>query len=430
MRTALSILLAAACGGTGIDLDIYVPDGAKVDRVELWVAYEHCHDCPNGIAWTAGARASGDIFYLHDEKVVKAESQADRWVLHLDAEPEFSEPYSIAIVGYDGAQVSAVRVLRDVFIPTSTVAIWRTTLHPAAAATTDLDTAPVDPSLEHRAHVWARVPTADLADPTGCLVYQEWDGSTWGTEYFVPKSDPDCDGVPPELECSDFWFQYRPSVATCVSDRLQLESTCVLGRSSCADGVSNDASCYGDAQRVTTCLPDAYCERCGDELPADTCIAGATESAHSSGALAHYDCVYDVPSTGAPCPDQHVQLQLPYVSSFCGQVGMHYLASPFSDEKTELVFGSPGSQVKFKAALRGLTSEPCLVDIFWLGGTKDAFKDGVTFLLSVPYDNGKRAYYPVWVAPMGSTVSCTAAPNPPVCMYKGPVDDGFANCAR
>src|SRR5688572_20795401 len=168
MPRASWILFVAACGGTGIDIEIFVPDGTNVDRVELWVAYEYCTDCPNGVAWTQTERATGDILFLRDEMLIKAEPIGEKWVLHLDADAADSEPHSIAVVGYEGTKVSAVRVLPDVYIPTSSVRIWRVYLAPAGLATTKVDLAPVD-GIDHRAHVWAREPTPELTQPTGCL---------------------------------------------------------------------------------------------------------------------------------------------------------------------------------------------------------------------------------------------------------------------
>ncbi|HEY5944355.1 MAG TPA: hypothetical protein VIV40_02640, partial [Kofleriaceae bacterium] len=187
--------VAAACGGgTGVDIDIFVPDGVKVDRVELWVAYDDCSDCPNGVAWTQTERTTGDIYFLRDEGLIKAEQKTDRWVLHLDVVPGNSDPPWIAVVGYEGGKATAVKVLRDVHIPVSKVVVWQVYLHAAEPATNDTTTPPpADGSRDYRAHVWARAPTPALAEPTGCLAYQKWNGATWNTEYFVPRSDPDCD---------------------------------------------------------------------------------------------------------------------------------------------------------------------------------------------------------------------------------------------
>jgi hypothetical protein len=429
LMRALWILLFAACSGTGLDIEIFVPDGAKVDRVELWIAYEHCGDCPNGIAWTQTERASGDILFLRDERLVKAEPTADRWVLHLDADPDYSQPHSIAVIGYDGTKVSAVRVLRDVFIPTSSVQIWRVDLHPATAADTKLDVPPADPSIPHRAHVWAREPTPELPDPTGCLVYQKWTGSMWNTEYFVPKSDPDCDGYAANLECSDFWYQYHPAASTCVTTELEPIGACTLGESLCSDGISSDTTCRVDTKRLTTCMPNAYCDECSGDVPADTCIEGATERAHNAGQLAHYDCQFGVQTTGMPCDGEFVELALPQSQAICTEIAMHTLAQPFSNPRTDVVFASSAAQAKFKAVLRP-TAFACIVDIYWEGGHKDAIADGKLFLLEVGYSNMTRTLYPIWVSPTGNLITnCSTVTQPVACMYKGPTDDVFSACA-
>src|SRR5688500_3082970 len=281
-RGALAIAcMAAGCSnGQGVDIEIYAPGDVDLDRVELWLAYEQCsaETCPNGVAWSEKERATGDIYYLRDEKVVAARELDDRWVLHLEAADRHQDPFWVGVVGLAGADVKAVKVLRSVHIPTNSVEIWKIYLHDAEPATTQLDVAPSDAGRPYRAHVWARRPTPEIAEPTGCLVYQKWDEThaTWETEYFVPKSDPDCDGH--TVECSEHWFDYKP-LGRCVGDTgLQLADVCGIGSSPCADGVNSSRACGEDTTRTFTCLPDAFCEHCSELIPADTCIAKAVEA--------------------------------------------------------------------------------------------------------------------------------------------------------
>ena len=427
MRWGALLILAACGGGTGVDLDIFVPSEANVDRVELWVAYEECYDCANGVAWMQGERASGKIYFLYDEKVIRAVQQGDRWVVHLDVESSgYSTPPWLAIAAFSGDKVTAVKVLRDVRIPVSSVVRWQAYLHPAEPATTDLMTAPLDLTLDHRAHVWARGPTAELPEPTGCLAYQKWEGS-WDTEYFVPKTDPDCDGVPIDKECSEYWFNYKPSVSTCVLDAgVALPDTCVLGASLCADGISNDRTCRLDSSNPITCVVDAICDHCSDDIPADGCVKGVVETAIANDTTAHYHCDFDSTQSGEPCIGQFNTLQLPFANAQCGTPKLHYIDRPFTDAMDALTFGVAPDVAKF--TIKPNATAPCLVNIEWTGGTIEAFKDGVVFLIDVPYDNATRALYPVQLKATNTTISCSVTATG-ICTPGGPPGDGVVHCA-
>lgn len=154
-RGALVLAGLAACGGgIGVDIEVYAPDHVTLDRVELWLAYDACSssDCPNGVAWSEPDRASGDIYFLRDERVVAAKQQDDRFVLHLEAVPGHQDPYWVGVVGYAGTEAKAVKVLRSVHIPTNSVEIWKVYLHAADPATTELSIAPSDSGQPYRAH--------------------------------------------------------------------------------------------------------------------------------------------------------------------------------------------------------------------------------------------------------------------------------------
>jgi hypothetical protein len=424
-------VLAACGGGSGVDIDIFVPGDLALDRVELWVAYEECADCPNGVAWTQGERATGDINFLRDETVIKAVELGDRWVIHLDASDSYyGQPSWLAIAGFAADKVVAVKLMQDVRIPVSTVVTWQVYLHPAAPASTDLATPPADLALDHRAHVWARLPTNEVAEPAGCLAYQKWmvDTSTWSTEYFVPKSDPDCDGVPIEKECSEYWYQYK-SIAACVNNvTSQVGTSCVVGLSSCTDGVTTDRTCLFDAAQMM-CATDLVCVKCAGMIPADTCVAGAIDEGIDANSMLHFDCDFDATADGKPCFDQHVILQVPRANTSCSQPVMHYLDRPFTDAQTSLAFGSGADLVKFTVSQ---TSETCVFKLYWVGGTQVAFADGARFLLDVPYSNGKRLLYPIEVRPTNQTVTCGGATTPRACETGGPTatNDGMLHCAQ
>ena len=70
----------------------------------------------------------------------------------------------------------------------------------------------------------------------------------------------------------------------------------------------------------------------------------------------------------------------------------------------------------------------CALEIFWLAGKLDAFPMGITFLLEVPYTNGKNAIYPVTISATGQTIQCTALPIN-ACKLDGPTTDHVGLCA-
>jgi hypothetical protein len=428
MRGALLLACIAACGGgTGVDIDIYAPDGVTLDKVELWVAYDDCHDCPNGVAWTENVRASGDIYLLRDEKVIAAKPYEGRWVIHLEAVDGNRDPIAIAVVGYQGAQAKAIEVMRYVHIPSSSVEIWKVFLRSADPATPEVSVAPGASASDYRAHIWPRRPTSALADRTGCLAYQKWNDydATWETEYFVPESDPDCDGH--TIECSDFWFDYKP-IGQCISDTMEIAGTCSIGRSGCADGVSGDATCSQDPAQPFTCLPDAFCAKCAGELPADTCIENAINSAFVDNELPHYECSFDESSQGGSCSNLFIPLQLPHVNAVCATPSLHYIEKPFSEPQSSVSFGTGEEKVTF--TLSPDMTTPCLYALKATGTSQVAFTQSeVTFLINVPYTNGTRAIYPVHIHSTHQTVICGMNPFAGICVPKGPSDDGVATCA-
>ncbi len=422
--------LLTACGGSGVDVEIFAPEGVELDRVQLWVAYDDCGDCPNGIAWTAsGDRASGSIHFLRDEALVSAEPHGDAWVLHLEADASEREPRWIAVAGYRGDQVAAIRVLRDLYIPSTTPAIWRIQLHEAQPASADVTSPPGDAARDHRALAWARPPSAASAEPTGCLVYQKWDGESWETEYFVPPSDPDCDGFPPEKECSEYWFDYEP-LGRCVTDAGPIvPEACMAGMSPCADGVTSDRTCSvetSQTQAPPTCLPDAVCAECADEIPADTCVGDAIEAAIANDSTLHFHCDFDATSEGTPCLEQKMLLKAPMLQASCGSGALHDLDRPFTDPRNALVYGVDAAQVTFTLTPGSVT---CQYVVTWTGGSNDTFANGITFLLEVPYSNGMRALYPIQVKPTNEPITCDPVPLPRTCEPGGPLDDGVVLCA-
>ena len=402
--------LAAACSGTGVAIEIYPPDGVAIDRVELWIAFDPCNtsDCPAGIGWTDKDRAPGNIYFLRDESLVAAEPQGDHFVLHLESTLGNRDPSWVGVVGYDKDVAKGVKVLRDVHIPATGGDRWKVYLHQADPATKDITTKPPAIDKTYRAHVWNRAPTPELAEPTGCLVYQKYNDTTmlWESEFFVPKTDPDCDGIPDTLECNDYWYRYAQPVSTCVGPTALGTSTgvCALGGTACIDGSVNSKVCVADTTNHFACLPDAFCDHCSTQIPADDCIAGAVDQGMGDGTLPYFQCTFVPNPEGVACSIEIVTFKVPMGNYTCGTPTMHYLDQPFTNPQSSVVFGSGTDQVKIDARLG---NEPCQIVLSWTTGTKLGFgTEGVSFLLDVPYANNTRSLYPVHVDVDAQSIMC------------------------
>jgi len=404
-------------------MQVFTEDGSKIDRVELYLAYEQCHDCPSGVGWPgARSRPAGNIYYLKDEARVSAELQGDgTFALHLTAEPGYTDPPWVAVVGFVGDKPTAIKILRDVHIPRTRVDVWKVYLHPATLASEDVSSAA--PSPTYRALAWRRAPTSELPDPAGCVAYQKYDNDGWTTEYFVPESDPDCDGLEPE--CSPYWFAFNkdrlPASCVTASDTL-LPGVCRVGITLCADGQTSSAACSDNvASPGLFCVPGEVCASCDASIPVESCIGQTLGATDSRAPYATCPFTYDDTSVDKmPCSNSvhEATLSIPAMGSLCTAVAFHTLADPLANPSGELKLGIQ-TQTVFQVRL-GLAHDPCEIKITWQQGSATPIVNGVRALLEVGYETGNRVLYPVELhatagitCPAGTTIATTCTTESP-----------------
>ncbi|NVB84470.1 MAG: hypothetical protein HOV81_39210 [Kofleriaceae bacterium] len=287
MRWGVIALACAACGGQGVDLEIDAE--VTFDRVELFVTYDVCRDdngaaCDQGIGWpNQTSRPPGTIYVLRDDEKLISSTKIDGGsaVLHLEAASGFEDTKAIAVAAYQGNKVVAATVLWSPRIPLHSAERWKVHLDTTEDASVKLHEDPGD-KPHHRALAWPREASPDVPDPSdyaSCFVYQEWNGSEWDSKYFVPESDMDCDGSPPD--CTPFWNHFDPEAARCVT-KTPVAGFCALGTPACA-GETPGTTCTPTTPG--TCMPQEVCAQCGDATDLAACIRDQVTNATSLDAL-------------------------------------------------------------------------------------------------------------------------------------------------
>jgi hypothetical protein len=150
MRRGLVVLgLLASCGGRGADVE--VTSDVDIDRVEVFLANDHCYDaseqpCMDGVAWAPGMRRPpGDVFVIKDdEDVIAPEQRGTSFVLHLEALPEFTDPKVMVFVGFNTGRAVAVATVWGPHIPENSAETWHVKLLPADDASDDIHIGPGD----------------------------------------------------------------------------------------------------------------------------------------------------------------------------------------------------------------------------------------------------------------------------------------------
>ena len=408
MRAAFVVLCLAACSGRGVEIEVFTEDGSKIDRVELYLAYEQCNDCPRGVGWPgARSRPEGNIYFFKDEQRVAADVQPDgSFALHLTADTGYTDPPWVAVVGFAGDKATSIKILRDVHIPRTHVERWQVYLHPALLASEDVSTpGPMSPT--YRALEWRRAPTTELSDPAGCVAYQKFDQGQWMTEYFVPKSDPDCDGLEPE--CSPYWYAFNkdrlPATCATASGDTTLPGVCRAGTTLCADGQTSSSACMPGV----VCMPSEICSSCSSDVPVDSCITQTLTATDSTAPYASCPFTPDAATTDKfPCTNSTnvATLDVPAMGSLCTAVAFRAMDDPLGNPSGELKLGDQLGTV-FQVHL-GTGRDPCQILITWQEGSATPFASGAKALLDITYANTKHVLYPVNLT-AAMPITCTGA---------------------
>jgi hypothetical protein len=286
LAPAIAVALAACSNGVGVALE--VTSEVEIDRVEVFVATEQCHDdaCEDGVGWHGDLeRPAGPVYYMIDDEAVIATTQVegDRFVLNLRASPSTASSPLIAVVGFRNDDAVAYQLLRDARIPVDHGERWSVVLEAASIAKPDATLQPPPSSPPRRVHAWKRERSPERDELSRCLVVQKWlaDDQRWASAFIVPASDPDCDGLEPECRDHHANFNVNGEELACVTSgpAKQFGDVCVLVGTRCADGTNSGGCAYVEGGTGPLhCLPSGACARCaGRDDDVASCLRGAIE---------------------------------------------------------------------------------------------------------------------------------------------------------
>jgi hypothetical protein len=408
--------LVAACSGQGVDLEI--TSEVPIDRVELFVANEHCYNddgsqC-DGVAWqTEQQRPPGDVYVMKGDEniVVTRRFEGDRAVMHLEATPEFREPKLLAIVGFSGETAVSYAMMFGPRIPSNSAETWQIELKYAAPATPSF-TAPPEPGERYeRVLAWKRERVDHPEELSQCLALQFWNTSEnqWDGVFVVPESDPDCDGR--VIECDPLHANYNigGGPTACVTTLPNMEdSPCVVGTALCEDG----ARATGDCVPVTaplTCVPQEVCAACAGDPALVTCAMAAYKANTNVSGV---ECTFNGTDGGNTCgqnlPGAYAQISLPVA---CSAVEVRPVTAPFTPSPVPDV--ATVTTARIEVARVTAASNNCLIDLHWTEGTAQPGDTGHFVFLVTGVTSPNALALPVRITFGPSVAECTTATNDP-----------------
>lgn len=441
-RWVLALMCVAACGGQGLDIEVH--GDMPFDTVELYIAYGKCQDC-EGVAWPGAQQpTTAESVYLlkGDERVVRTEMDGTSAILHLEASNGFEQTKAIAVVGYKAGEIVGIRVLYDKTIPRSDQEKWSIDLLAISRAATDVSTPPPAGAPAYRALAWPREASPTLPDPTGyasCLAYQEWNGDAWKTQFFVPETDTDCDGTPPD--CDPYWAHRPLGTARCVEHPTVtgLTNACVVGTKTCVDE-STTQTCTPSTTPLT-CIPSGVCDACKGADNLLSCLKGnipQPSDIPTQSPVPMMVCPFVPDPAGltqnGPCLQsqfnaEHMTFVIPGACN--APVGplavLRPLATPFTGGTSSMLIGGTANISVHATA----GASACSISLDW---TEGEGKDPQTVLLAVQY-GPRQVVIPVYIGFKTNAV-CPTAPQPCTQIGSWPADganlggDGIFECTR
>ena len=439
----LAVMLVAACGGEGLDIE--VRGDMPFDTVDLYIAYDTCHECA-GVAWPGASQSTdAESVYLlkGDERLIRTTVlDGKSAILHLEASDGYDKTTAIAVVGYKAGEIVGIQVLYDKTIPRDDQEKWSIKLRDISRADTDVSTPPPDGQPAYRALAWPREASPVLVDPNdyaSCLAYQEWNGSAWKTQFFVPETDTDCDGVPPD--CDPLWAHRPLGTAKCVAHPTAtgLTNACVVGTKTCVDE-SSTQTCTPSTTPLT-CIPSTVCDACADADNLLSCLKNNVPQPSSfptTSMVPMMVCPF-IPdpnnlTPNGPCVQsqfngEHMTFIVPGACTApSGPLAvLRPLTAPFSGGSPTMTIG--GTAVMTVHATPGASS--CSIGLDWTEGSAG---NPQTVLLALQY-GPRQVLIPIYIG-FKTNATCPIAPQP--CMQIGswPSDgmniggDGLFECTR
>jgi hypothetical protein len=383
------ILLVAACGPSGLTIEVVVDDPAIV-KVELYAGASCGSECPRITAPPGLAPMSVDQAFVVDDPrpfVVEQKDFADGVAgFRLEA-PQDTTLAILVAVGYDAQnQIKWSWSRQYVDIPDGDAAHWRIELAPTSA----IGLLP-QPEGTERAVQWQ--------NPSGgpaCLLLEHWGANFVAErELLGPAADRDCDGVSAATECAP-WIPNALGAAPTIDNANCVTPTtidgafvCTLGGPECTE---NPALPHEACVPVEPnyCTPSSLCQCKGTAEPA-TCLRELiTNSTGASDGMPHVKCVIHVDATGAQCDSQPLEIDLgAAVSASSTKCKGMAFNDPNADTAINFNFGWHIGEGKLY--IESFT-EPCKASVRWEGGTAPLINIG---LVDAELDNGYHLLVPV-----------------------------------
>jgi hypothetical protein len=411
--------LMAACSGAGVDLE--VTSEVAIDRVELFIANDHCYKddgalC-DGVAWqTMQQRPPGDVYVMKGDEDIVQTTRFDgmRAVMHLEATPEFREPKVLALVGFSGDTAVSFATIWGPRIPANSAETWQIELEAADDAKPAFMVPPGDGETTERVHAWKRERVDHPDDLSRCLAMQSWDDTEgeWKGVFIVPDSDPDCDGR--EVECDPLHanFNVGGGPTACVKTVTSFAAMpCVIGAALCEDGVSETGACLP----VTTplqCAPQEICSACEDDPGLVACAATA---AKSDPAVSGVECTFQGSDSGNTCGQGKVgsatRISLPVN---CSAVEVRPLSMPLSSSATpdRAMVASGVITVSLSTPASGTAN--CAIDLAWVTGNATAGDTALFAFIVTGRPTTNTLILPVRITMGQPVTNCTTVANEPV----------------
>lgn len=401
------LLLVAACGPSGLTIEVVVDDPAIV-KVELYAGRDCGSECPRVTAPPGLAPMSvDDAFVIDDPRPFIVEARDFSGGV-AGFRIETGQDTSLAIlvaVGYDAqGDIRWSWSRRYVEIPSGDAQHWEIHLAPTTAIT---------PLATPQAEGTERA--AQWPNPSGgpaCLLLEHWDHNFIPTRDLLgPVDDRDCDGVAELLECAPWIpnaYGAAPSLeaTSCVTPKLLSTgaNVCMLGGPQCTeDPLLPRSDCV--PVDPSYCTPSSLCQ-CKDSPDVRACLAGRIAMDTAARQMPFVSCVIHVDDSGNQCDASELEIDLGAILS---SSSAKCSAMQLNDSDMGLQFNYAWHIGEAKLYIESFTT-PCKASVKWEGGSAPLVNAG---LLDAEIDNGYHLLLPV-VAEIKP--GCTAT-TPSACTY-------------
>lgn len=301
MRVALLALLAA-CGQSGLLLEIHGTKDAPIAKVEVFVP-DSSRAGGMGMPPMQSPKTHGTVY----EVIATATATAsDNQATILLQPGTIDQVPALLVLGYD-ANHDAVgyAVVSD---PNGPILLRHASTDEIVV---DLDaTSEVKvkdtrmPAPTPRIARWSAQAVDDNTGPCVAVIHPDGTG-----DFFGPTEDKDCDAAQPE--CDDTWYLHSVGAGKCATEMASAvddtQDACRLGNTlGCTDNVSKNAGCM--AQDPAICTPVTLCDQCQSVID-DSCVTAAV---NDNKTMSIQCTAYVNGESGSPlwCPGREVLVDM------------------------------------------------------------------------------------------------------------------------